>query len=77
MDTESGVMVMAKRAGRPKTSERDDVSIKIDRALVSKARLLAAHKGVSIAELISELLRGPLNQDYAKMLRELEKGGGK
>ena len=44
---------------------------------MSKARLIAAHNGVSIAELISETLRGPLDRAYAQMLRELEKGGGK
>jgi hypothetical protein len=57
--------------GRPRKSERDDVTAKLDRALVAKAKLIAAHRGVPAAELLSELLRNPLNRAYAQMLAEL------
>lgn len=66
--------IMAKAKG--KRSERDDVAVKIDRTIVGKARLIATHKGTSTAEVLSEMLRGPVDQAYARMLRELEKGGG-
>jgi hypothetical protein len=75
MNTGMELPLMAKQRGRPK-SDRDDVSAKIDRSLVSKAKLLAAHRGVSAAEVISELLQAPLDRAYAQMLRELE-GGSK
>jgi hypothetical protein len=52
--------------GRPRKSERDDVTAKLDRALVAKAKLIAAHRGVPAAELLSEL-----NRAYAQMLAEL------
>jgi hypothetical protein len=64
---------MAKRRGRPK-SDRDDVSVKVERALISKAKLIAAHQGITTAELVSELLREPIDRAYVKMLRELESG---
>ena len=62
----------AKAMGRPKRSERDDVTVKLDRTIVGKAKLVATHKGVSVAELLSEVVRGPLDKAYAAMLRELE-----
>lgn len=64
---------MTKTRGRPQ-SERDDVATKIDRSIVSKAKLIAAHRGTSAAALMSELLQRPIDQAYAHMLRELESG---
>jgi hypothetical protein len=63
---------MAKRRGRPKESERDDVTVKLDRKLVGKSKLVATHRGVSVAELLSGLLEGPVDRAYAQMLRDLE-----
>lgn len=67
---------MAKQRGRPR-SDRDDVSVKIDRAIVGKARLIATHEGIAggVAELLSELLRAPIDRRYAKMLHDLEASG--
>lgn len=64
---------MANKGGRPKTSTRDDVTVKVSRRIVGKAKLLAAHRGVSIAELFSEMLEGPVDRGYIAMLKELEK----
>lgn len=67
------------KRGRPKESERNDVSVKIDRTLVGKARLVATHKGISMAQLLSDIIKGPLDRFYAQMVRELgeaEKGSG-
>lgn len=67
---------MAKRRGRPKESERDDVTVKLDRKLVGKAKLVATHRGVSVAELLSGLLEGPVDRAYGQMLRELDPDRG-
>jgi hypothetical protein len=48
---------MARAKGRPKRSERDDVTVKVDRTLVGKAKLIATHRGISVAELFTEALR--------------------
>jgi hypothetical protein len=74
MDTTAGA-TMARAKG--KKSERDDVAVKVDRTLVGKARHVAVHRGISVAELLSELLGSPLDRAYAQMLRDLEKGGAK
>ena len=60
--------------GRPKgkRTERDDVTTKAERAIISKARLVAAHRGVNLAELVSDILRPAVDKAYALMLRELE-----
>ena len=67
---------VAKKRGRPKTSERHDVTVKVDRRLVGKAKLIATHRGISVAELLTELLDGPVDRAYVAMLRELEGKGG-
>ena len=59
-------------AGRPKKSERNDISVKLDRAVVGKAKMVATHRGVSVAELLSEAVRPVIDRAYAAMLRELE-----
>ena len=55
--------------GRPKT-HRDDISVKMDRALAAKAQYLARLKGITLAEFISETLRAPVERDFAKASRE-------
>jgi len=66
---------MAKRkAGRPKTSDRDDVAVKIDRALVGMAKMVATAKGVTLAEYISAAARGAIEKDFAREMERL-KGG--
>lgn len=62
-----------RRPGRPK-GERDDVSVKIDRRIAEMGKLLAAHRNCTLAELASDLLKGPIERGYAAMLRELEQG---
>jgi hypothetical protein len=65
---------MAKAKGRPKTSERQDVSIKFDKSLAAMARLVASAKGISIAEYLSELARPLIEKDLAKEMKRLEGG---
>ena len=64
---------MAKPKGRPKKSERDDITVRIDRSIVAKAKLVATWLGIEggVAELLSELLRGPVDRAYGKMLRDI------
>jgi hypothetical protein len=63
---------MARPKGRPKSSIRNDMTVKVDRAIGGKLKLVATHRGISLAELISDLLRSPTDRVYAQMLRELE-----
>lgn len=63
---------MARAKGKP--SERDDIAVKIDKRIVGKARLIATHQGVSVAELLSSLLSQPVDKAYAQMLKDLEAG---
>lgn len=63
---------MARPKGRPKSSERQDVSIKFDRALVGMARMVATAKGVSLAHYLSEAARPVIEKDFAKEMKRLE-----
>ena len=68
---------MAKKTmGRPKSSDRQDVSIKFDRVLAGRARLIAQGRGIPMAEYLSESARPIIDRDYSKLMRELE-GGSK
>ena len=60
-----------KRGGRPKTSERQDVSIKFDKQLAGMARLISQGRGKSMAEYLEDLTKPLIEKDYAKLLREL------
>jgi hypothetical protein len=70
----AGVLMAKKQMGRPKSSERQDVSIKFDKILAGKARLIAQGRGVSMAEYLSEAARTTIDRDYARLMRELEGG---
>ena len=60
---------MAKKMGRP-PSDRDDVAVKIDRTIVTMARFIANKRAISVAKLLSDLLEGPVNEQYAKLVLE-------
>lgn len=60
-------------SGRPKT-DRDDVAVKIDRTVVDKAKLVASRKGVSLAEYVTELIRGPVEKGFSQAVREMGAG---
>ncbi|MGP0067722.1 MAG: hypothetical protein ACLQGP_29520 [Isosphaeraceae bacterium] len=68
---------MAKTRGRPKSSERTDVAVKIDRAVAAKAKAIATHRGTSVAEVLTDLARPAVDGAYVAMLRELEESSKK
>ena len=55
-----------------KRTERDDVAVKVDRAIVSKAKLIASDSGITVAELLSDLLKPAIDKAYREMLRRLD-----
>ena len=60
-----------KKLGRPSTN-RDDVTVKLDRALATKVKLLATHLDKPVGEVLANLLSSSLDRAYSTMLRELE-----
>lgn len=66
-------MAKAKQgAGRPK-GDRDDVPVKIDRRLVDQARVIAAFRKTTLADLLSTLLVGPIEKAQAQMAKEFNR----
>lgn len=63
---------MAKKMGRPPTN-RDDVSVKIPRAIALKGKAVAKDRGMTLAEFLEELLTLPVDKHYAAMLRRIDK----
>jgi hypothetical protein len=70
---------MAKKRGRPASGKpwNEGKPARLDAAVVTMARAVAGSRGITMAEYLSDILRGPVGKDYAAMLRELEKGGEK
>lgn len=62
---------MGKKTGRPK-GERDDVVVRLPRPLASKAKAIAKERGITVAEVLEEILQAPLSRAYATMLRKLD-----
>jgi hypothetical protein len=61
----------AKRKGRPKTSERTDTTVKIDRAIIVKAKMVAAGENRSMADLLSEILRPLIDERFARLAQRM------
>lgn len=67
-------LVVAKPKGRPKSSQRNDATAKIDAAVIVKAKFVADTRDMPLAEYLSELLRGPVDRDFAKAVKQVEGG---
>jgi hypothetical protein len=50
-------------------------AVKIDRALAAKAQMIAADKGVPLADYISEMLRGAVEKDWGRMVKRVSGEG--
>ena len=68
----AGLAMAKKKMGRPKTSERQDVSVKFDKTLAGMARMMALSKGVSLAEYISEASRAVIEKDFGKEMERFK-----
>ncbi len=57
--------------GRPK-GDRNDVSVRVDRRVVGMARVVATHRGVTLAELLSDTLLEPVEKAYLELVAQAE-----
>jgi hypothetical protein len=55
----------------PRKPKRDDMAVKIETAIYRQARQVAARRDMPIAAYLSELLRGPVAEDYRRMVAEM------
>ena len=61
---ERAAVAKPKRMGRPPTSTRDDVVIKIDRTVAAKARFIASTRSISLAEYVTVVARAAVDRDF-------------
>ena len=59
-------------AGRPKTSERDDATVKMDRLVVARCRYIAEMRGISLAQYLTEGMRPVSDADWARIEKARE-----
>jgi hypothetical protein len=72
---ETGLRDMAKQRGRPRKSERNDMTVRIERRLATMLKSLAEYHGIAAAELLSGYARPAIERAFAQMMQELEKKG--
>jgi len=60
---------------RSEGTKRDDIAVKIDRTIGDKAKFVAARKGTTMAEYVSGLLKGPVERDFDKAIKEMGVNG--
>jgi hypothetical protein len=51
-------------------SELKTATVKIDRTIVTRAKVLAADRGETVAAFLSDLLRAPVDREWSKMVRK-------
>jgi hypothetical protein len=51
--------------------KRNDITVKIDAKIHSKAKKIAAWRDVDLAEYLSELLEKPVERDWQRLRREV------
>jgi hypothetical protein len=50
------------------------MTVKIDRGIGSRAKMVAAARKITLAEYLSEITRATVDRDFAKEMRHIEKG---
>jgi hypothetical protein len=48
--------------------KRNDQAVKVDAEIVKQAKIVATHRGVTVAEYLSETLRGVVAKDYREAI---------
>jgi hypothetical protein len=72
MDGGGGLMTRKKTADELKL-----VAVKIERDIVTRAKMISAEQGVSLAGYLSTALRTTVDRDWARMVDRAAKGGGR
>lgn len=68
---------MSRPRGRPKTSDRNDRTARIDATVLGWAEMVAKAKGISVAEYLSETLRGPVAKDFGRIMEQMKRSAEK
>ncbi len=68
---------MAKKVGRPKTSTGEGPPVRLEADIHSMAKYIAAHRGIPVSKLTSDLLRPVVEKEFAKLGQKLTKADAK
>lgn len=69
-----GETTVKRPMGRPRMN-REEVSVRYERGLAGKVRLIAQSKRITMSEYLSDVTRSAVDRDYAKLVKTI--GGGK
>lgn len=66
-------VVEAMKSVRPRPpADPSLITVRFDRALVSRLKMIATDKNVSLAEYISEIIRPTVERDWGKLIKKTE-----
>jgi hypothetical protein len=65
---------MARPRGRPKRSERNDRTARVDAQVLGWAEMVAKARGITVAEYLSETLRAPVAKDFGRLMEQMKQG---
>jgi hypothetical protein len=51
-------------SGRPKTTDREDIAVKLNRDVAAMARYVAEVRRITLAQYLSEITDGPVRRDF-------------
>lgn len=51
--------------------KRNDTAVKIESEIARQAKTMCSYRDITIAEYLSEILRGPVSRDFEKFRKEL------
>lgn len=66
MGVATGSSAMAKAKGRPKKPGGEGTQVRVESDLATKARYIAAQRGVTVLDLLSGILRPVLDREFRK-----------
>ena len=65
-----------RRRRNPGRLHRQRAGVKIERAIATKAELIATDKGLDLSAYLSDVLRARVDADWLKMIRRVDPGQG-
>ena len=63
------ISVPRRKKGEESSPPREDIAVKVDRAVIRYARSVASFRDITLAEYLSEVLRPIVTKDFDEMRR--------
>ena len=66
----SGLMTKEKAVDPPKSAKQTE-TVRIPADLAKRATIIAVHRDMTVGDLLDPILRGPLEKEFERILKEM------